>query len=70
MKRVVALEGKLVDQRERGGGPLNLSNRDRAVERHHRRGRYREQPVVEDDDLRPVGLLERRSVGVDGVMAA
>src|SRR5215217_6977492 len=67
MERVVALELELVDQLERGSGPLDLADRDRAVEGYDRRRGKREQLVVQGEDLRPVGVLESRGVGVDGV---
>jgi hypothetical protein len=50
--------------RIRGG--LNLRTL-RAVEGHDRRGGDRKQLVVQDDDLRPVGLLDCRSVRMHGV---
>src|SRR5215208_5416223 len=46
VERVVALEVELVDQLERGSGPLDLADRDRPVEGHDRRGGEREQLVV------------------------
>ena len=56
---VVAVQVQLVHQRESGSGALRFADGDGAVESHDRRGGDREQPVVESDDLRPVGLLER-----------
>jgi hypothetical protein len=68
---VVGVQLQLVHQRQRGGGALHLPDGDGAVEGHDRRGGDREQLVVQSDDLRPVGHLDRGSVRmhrVDGCL--
>jgi len=67
VERVVVVEVQLVHQSERCSRALHLTDGDGAVEGHHRRGGDREQLVVQGDDLRPVGLLDRRSICIDGV---
>ena len=52
VEQVVAVERQAVDERERRRRPLDLGDRDRAVERDDRRRREREQLVVELHDLR------------------
>src|SRR5829696_4347319 len=54
-------------QRQRRGRVLQLTDGDGAVEGHHRGGGDHQQLVVQGDDLRPVGLLDRRGVRVHGV---
>ena len=46
---------------------VNLADGDGTVEGHHWRGGDREQLVVQVDDLRPVGLLDGRGIGMHGV---
>src|SRR6266849_8425238 len=58
VERVVVVQVQLVDQSERGSGALHLADGDRAVECDDRCWGYREQVVVEVDDLRPVGLID------------
>jgi len=53
VERVVAREVELVHQRQCGGGTVQLADGDGAVEGDDRRGRDREQLVIEGDDLRP-----------------
>ena len=68
--RVVAVQLKRVHDRERGGRAVDLADRDGAVEGHDRGRSDREQLVVEGDDLRPVGLLERGGSAWTALMAA
>jgi hypothetical protein len=55
---VVAVQGQLVHQRQRGGGALHLADGDGdgdgAAEGYDRRGGDGKQPVVQAKDLRPV----------------
>ena len=51
-----------VERRKARGGALRFGDRDRAVDRHHRRAGEREQRVVE--------LLDRRPVGAAGAAGA
>src|SRR5439155_8211860 len=67
VERVVVVEVQLVHQSERCRRALDLGDGDGAVEGHHRRGGDRDQLVVQGDYLRPVGLLDCRSIRMDGV---
>src|SRR5690349_22332959 len=49
-----ALPISLVHELERGRGTVDLRDRDGPVERDDRRGRHRQEQVVELDDLAPV----------------
>jgi hypothetical protein len=69
VERVVVVQVQFVDQSRRSIGAVHLADGDGAVEAHDGRRGDREQLIVEGDDLRPVGLLDCRSVcmyGVDG----
>src|SRR5205823_6183022 len=67
VERVVVVQVQLVHQSKRRSGALHLADGDGAVEGYDRRGGDRKQLVVEGDDLRPVGLLDCRSVRMHGV---
>src|SRR4029077_14056919 len=64
---VVWLELEILDRLEGGGRACDLGQRDRAIERHYRCRRPREQLVIEGKDLCPFRLLGARGVGVDGI---
>src|SRR5947209_14590187 len=64
---VVVVQPQFVHQSKRGIRALQLADGDSAVEGHNRRGGDRKQLVIESDDLRPVGLLERRRVCMHSV---
>ena len=64
VERVVAVEIEAVDQRERYVRAVDLAHRDGSVQRDDWRRRDGEKLVVERDDLRPVGRLDRVGVGV------
>ena len=59
---MVVVQFQLVHQRQGSSGALHLADGDGAVEGHDRCGGDCKQLVVQGDNLRPVGLLDCRSV--------
>ena len=64
---MVVVQVQLVHQRQRGSRAADLADGDGPVEGHDRGGGDGEQPVVQGDDLGPVGLLDGPSIGMHGV---
>jgi hypothetical protein len=56
---------RLREQVEPGLWALVLGHRDGTVQRHHRVRRDPFQQLVESQDLRPVGVLGARRLGMD-----
>src|SRR5690606_6921224 len=62
---VVARERQRVDRLQGGGGTVDLGQRNRPVQRHHRRGLEGEECVIGRQDAAPVGVRGGRSGAVD-----
>src|SRR5579883_3573043 len=67
MEQVELVETKRVEDGQRRSRALNFGHGHRAVQGHDRRGRQRQQLIVELDNLPPVRGRGARRVAVDGV---
>src|SRR5689334_3018491 len=67
MKEVIRVQVQRVDKRERSGRAIHFGNRHRAVERHYRTWRQRQQLVVERENLPPIRSLRGWSIAVHRV---
>jgi hypothetical protein len=54
-----------IDGGKAGVRPVAHRDRDRAIQRRHRRGSHAQQAVVERHDLRPVGFVEAGGLAVE-----
>ena len=67
VEEVVIPQGQALDDDERRRRPLDLGHRHRAVQCHDRARREHEEPVVQLQNLPPVGSDRDWRVAVDGI---